>query len=211
MEAIRVAPLAKTSQQAAILPYIADWFVLALGTSLSGCLDNVPSSTVLIAGAVVPSAIYFGLYFGSAGFRRRVLGLDLRAVTLVQILRMVGSFAFLEYRWGNLPGIYAVTTGVTDITFGLTSYYVAGRRRGIVYWHALGVFAQMISGGLGILTSGTELGLLAGGVTSQAMSEFPLSLVPLFFGPVTLIFHLIAFCILRNRPDRIRTVQSRRA
>jgi hypothetical protein len=56
---------------------------------------------------------------------------------------------------GHLPGVYAVTTGVTDITFGITSYYMAGRRRGLVYWHALGVLAQIISGGLGILTSGT--------------------------------------------------------
>jgi hypothetical protein len=91
----------KTSQRHAILPYLAGWFVLALGISLSGCLDNVPSSIVLIAGAALPAAVYFGLYFGLAGFRRFVLGLDLRAVTLVQMSRMVGSFAFLECRWAT--------------------------------------------------------------------------------------------------------------
>jgi hypothetical protein len=34
------------------------------------------------------------------------------------------------------------------------------------------------------------------------MSVFPLVLVPIYLGPVTLLFHLIALCILHDRGRR---------
>ena len=65
--------------------------------------------------------------------------------------------------------------------------------------HVLGILGLIVSGGLAILTSPTPLGVLAASVTSQAMSDFPLSLVPTFLGPVVLILHLTALTIARDR------------
>ena len=79
----------------------------------------------------------------------------------------------------------------------------------MTHWHTLGMLAALTSGTMGILTSGTPLGLLAGGVTGQAMSAFPLNLVPIYLGPVTLIFHLIALCILHEEGATIATAQFR--
>jgi hypothetical protein len=180
------------------------WFLAALGVSLAGVLDDVPSPFLFIAGAIVPAGGFFGLYFISTRFRQFVLSLNLRPVTLVEASRVTGLIFFFEYAWGRLPGLFAITTGATDVTAGITSILVAFQlisregiaKRGVNHWHILAMLAALTSGTIGILTSGTPLGLLAGGVTSQAMSSFPLNLVPLYLGPVTLIFHLIALCIL---------------
>jgi hypothetical protein len=45
---------------------------------------------------------------------------------------------------------------------------------------------------LAILTSPTPFGLLAGEVTSQPITRFPMSLVPTFVGPLVLNGHLSA-------------------
>lgn len=180
------------------------WLLAAVGVSLSGVLDSVPSATLLSMGALVPATAYFTLYYFSTRFRRFVLSLNLRHVTLVEASRVTGLIFFLEYAWSRLPGLFAITTGATDFTVGITSMLVAFKfisregiaRRGVTYWHVLGMLAALTSGTMGTLTSGTPFGVLAGGITSQAMSTFPLNLVPIYLGPVTLIFHLIALCIL---------------
>src|SRR5260370_12641825 len=100
-------------------------FLLALGISLAGVLDFAPSPILFISGALVPAAGYFALYFISSRFRQFVLNLNLRAVTLVEASRVTGFIFFLEYAWGRLPGLFAITTGATDFTVGITSMLVA--------------------------------------------------------------------------------------
>jgi hypothetical protein len=194
------------------LVFLVVWFLGAIGVSLSGVLDDVPAAILLIAGALIPAAAYFALYYFSTRFRRFVLGLNLRYVTLVEASRVTGFIFFLEYAWGRLPGMFAITTGATDFTVGITSMLVAFQlissegfaRPGVTHWHIFGMLAALTSGTMGILTSGTPLGFLAGGITSQAMSTFPLNLVPIYLGPVTLIFHLIALCILHAQVRQSR-------
>jgi hypothetical protein len=102
-----------------------------------------------------------------------------------------------------LPGRFAVSTGISDVTIGLTAIVAAYRlvshsgaaKRGLVTWHLVGILGLIISGGLGILTSPSPAGLLAITPTSQAMNSLPLSLVPTFLGPVVLILHLMALSI----------------
>jgi hypothetical protein len=198
---------ARTESKTLGIAFLFLWFAFALAMSLSGRLENVSSATLLISGSVIPAGSYFALYFGSARFRQFILGLDLRSVTLVQISRITGFIFFLEYSSGRLPALFSIPTGLSDAAVGITSPLVAFRlvsrqglpKRGLACWHVFSMLAALLSGGLGILTSGTWLGFLAGEITSQAMSEFPLSLVPTFLGPVTLIFHLIALCIIHAR------------
>ena len=54
-------------------------------------------------------------------------------------------------------------------------------------WAAyFGIAALIVSGGSGVLTS------------PPAMSEFPLSLVPTFLGPVMLLLHLAALAVISS-------------
>lgn len=125
---------------------------------------------------------------------------------MLQASRITGFIFFIAYLRGDLPGIFAITTGASDMTIGATALVVSRLvsknvvpRGRFPLWHLLGIAALMIDGGLGVLTSPTPLGVLATGVTSQAMSDFPLSLVPTFLGPVVLILHLAALAIARQR------------
>jgi len=121
---------------------------------------------------------------------------------------MLGSIAFFAaYAQGVLPARFALTTAVTDLAFGLTALFVGWKlvskeglpRRGFSHWHLVGMVALLVSSTIGILTSPTPLGILTPGVNSQAVTWFPLSLVPTFFGPVTMIAHVMALQIARAR------------
>jgi nitrate/nitrite transporter NarK len=98
-----------------------------------------------------------------------------------------------------------------DVAFAITSFFVAARlvsanaqaRRGFVAWHLLGLLGLLISVTLAVLTSSDRFGLVKAGMTSQAMTRFPMSLVPVFIGPMVLIFHLLALAaVYENRKSR---------
>ena len=187
--------------------FLCVWFVAAVGASASGLLDNIPSPILLVAGFVIPLAGFSGAYFYSDEFRRFVLAQDLRQLTFLQASRITGFIFFVEYMRGNLPAAFAIPTGLSDVTIGSTALIAVSRlvsrdgvpKRGFILWHRFGVFALLVSGGTGILTSPTPLGIFASDVTSQAMSRFPLSLVPTFLGPVVLILHLMALAIAHEQ------------
>jgi hypothetical protein len=208
-----VAPLSGSPSMSgiAVLGFLVLWFVLALAASWFGWLENIPSPLLFVAGAAIPAAGFFAAYFGSESFRRWVLAQRLRTVTLVQVLRVVGFFFLIAY--GKiLPSVFALPTGLTDLAAAVTAPLAAFLlvsseglpRRGLLWWHIFGVLAEFISGTMGVLTSPTPLGILAGSLTSQPVCGWPLSLTPTFVGPVTLIFHLMAFCIVYARRDDIR-------
>ena len=51
---------------------------------------------------------------------------------------------------------------------------------------------------LGVLASGTPVGMLAGDATTRPMGQFPLSLIPTFFVPLLFILHLISLSRIRR-------------
>jgi hypothetical protein len=56
----------------------------------------------------------------------------------------------------------------------------------------LGLLHLAVAAALAVLTSPTPLGLLAGDITSQPLTHFPMSIVPTFVGPFVLNGHLSA-------------------
>jgi hypothetical protein len=65
-------------------------------------------------------------------------------------------------------------------------------RKTFVAWNLLGSLDLVNAVSLGLLASATPVGVMAGDVTTRLMGQFPLSLIPTFFVPLLLIFHLIA-------------------
>jgi hypothetical protein len=68
-----------------------------------------------------------------------------------------------------------------------------------VVWNVLGLMDLMVAVSLGILASGTPLGILAGDVSTRLMGMFPLSLIPTFFVPLLVIPHLVS--LIRVAPQ----------
>jgi hypothetical protein len=109
-----------------------------------------------------------------------------------------------------LPGVFALPAGWGDIAIGITAPLVAWLwkpqppARAFVVWNLLGSLDLVMAVTLGVLASATPVGVLAGDVTTRPMGQFPLSLIPTFFVPLLLIFHLIALIRVRQaaRSDR---------
>jgi hypothetical protein len=85
-----------------------------------------------------------------------------------------------------------------DIAIGITAPVIARSwkppfpRRIFLAWNVLGSLDLVLAVTLGVLASATPVGVLAGDVTTRLMGQFPLSLIPTFFVPLLLNFHLIA-------------------
>jgi hypothetical protein len=178
---------------------LAAWFFLALGGSLLGVFDSEPRPPLPLGlAAVVPVAVFGFSYLTSGRFRQFVSSLDLRILTVAQTWRVGGIVFLILYYQGALPAVFAVPAGWGDIAVGVTAPLVAWYwrppfpRKAFVAWNVLGSLDLVMAVSLGVLASATPAGVLAGDVTTRLMGQFPLSLIPTFFVPLLLIFHLIA-------------------
>jgi hypothetical protein len=197
-----------------IVALVAIWFPVVLALSLSGWLGRIHCAVLLIGGSVIPGVSFFAFYYSSAQFRSFVLSQSLRKITWLQASRITGVVFFIYYFRGKLPAEFAIPTGISDISVGISapiaaSILLSATRTpgvGFLIWHLLGVLGLMISGTMGVLTSPAPIGILAPETTSQAMADFPLNLVPTFLGPLILVFHLAALCIIFDRYTKSRSL-----
>jgi len=171
------------------------WGLAALGLSLSGYFERFDAATLMIAG-LVPSPVYFITLLCSRRFRSLVSSLDVHKVTVMQAGRIIGGTAFALagwMHWMSLP--FAAFTAVSDIVVGFSSFSVARQLwpkhpLAFAVWHIAGASCLLGAGILGSLTS-PELRVIGGPLTSQAVSLFPYSLVPIFLGPMMYMCHWI--------------------
>jgi hypothetical protein len=187
------------------------WFVMALGFSLFGIFDsrNRPPLSLAMA-AILPVAIFAIWYRVSPSFKRFVLAADPGLLAAAQSWRVAGLVFVLLYSERLLPASFALPAGWGDFAIGITAPLVAflissHRLRWPLFavWNALGILDLIIAVTLGVLSSATPVGILAGDVTTEIMGKFPLSLVPTFLVPLFVIFHLIALAQARaaTTPD----------
>jgi hypothetical protein len=184
---------------------LVSWFLLALGGSLLGLFDSQPRPPIPLGLAVAVPVAAFGVgYLASASFRRFVSSLDLRVLTAAQTFRVVGIVFVLLYYRGALPGAFALPAGWGDFAIGVTAPLLAWYwkppfpYKTFVAWNLLGSLDLVDAVTLGVLASATPVGVLAGEVSTRLMGQFPLSLIPTFFVPLLLIFHLISFIRVRK-------------
>jgi hypothetical protein len=185
------------------------WFLVALSCSLLGVFDSKQRLPIpLGAAAILPVVAYAICYLTWTEFRRFVLAANLRLLTLAQTWRLGGVVFLILHHRGLLPGVFALPAGWGDIAIGTTAPLVALAissktsfpKKIFVTWNLLGMLDLVMAVTLGILASASSLGVLAGEVTTQMMGTFPLSLIPSFFVPLLIIFHLIALGRVWNEP-----------
>jgi len=110
------------------------------------------------------------------------------------------GFVFLIALGANLvPGVFAWPAGLGDIAVGLLAPLVAWRvvksRDGagglVLAWCLLGIGDLMLAVGLGFLSSPGRFQMIAFD-TPNAMSIYPLVMVPTFAVPVSILLHAAA-------------------
>jgi hypothetical protein len=183
-------------------------FLIALLLSITGWFEQFTSAQLFGMGSILSAGGFATLYAISHAFRGFLKVRSLKALTIGQTMRFFGVLALVKAYQHVLPAVFAIPTGVMDVFFATSSFYVAirlvgkdGRAgSGFVLWNVLGLCALGISAVLAILTSPEIAVLVRDGITSQPMNRFPISLVPVFIGPMVLIFHLLALAAVWENP-----------
>ena len=210
---VHLLPWAKPDERVKTLTVaiISLWFLLALGGSVLGVFDSKQRLPIpLGAAAALPVVAYAICYLTWTEFRRFVLAANLRLLTLAQTWRVGGVVFLILHGQGLLPGVFALPAGWGDIAIGVTAPLVAWAissknrfpKKIFISWNVLGMLDLVMAVSLGILASASPLGVLAGEITTQIMGTFPLSLIPTFFVPLLIIFHLIALGRVWNEAVR---------
>jgi len=180
--------------------FVLLWFLLAFTLAVTGWFERFSSATLFGIGAVAAASGFTILHWLSSRFRGYTRARGLKRVTRTQVLRLFGVLALIKTNQQILPAIFAIPTGLMDIVIAIASLFVAARLvsasgrpdPGFFALHVLGLLTLAISVTLAILTSSIRFGLVKGGITSQPLTWFPMSLVPTFIGPLVLICHLLA-------------------
>jgi hypothetical protein len=180
--------------------FVLVWFILAVTLSVTGWFARFSSATVFGFGALASATGFTILHWQSEKFRGFLRARSLKRLTQAQALRLFGVLALIKTDQHVLPALFAIPTGIIDIFFAITSFFVAARlisdrgrpRPGYFAWHIAGLMGLAVSVALAVLTSSSRFGLVTEGITSQPMTWFPMSLAPVFIGPLMLIFHLLA-------------------
>ncbi len=183
---------------------IAVWFVSVLFASTFHLFTNNANRIGLaVAVAAVTPILVFALWLAaSERFRKFVLSLDPKLLTLAQSWRIIGfTFVLLEAR-GILPSVFALPAGYGDMAIGATATLVAWKlagpshRSSFILWQSLGI-ADLVTA----VSLGTTATLLSPHSPSTVpMTMLPLSLIPTFLVPLFLILHVI--CIAQARSWR---------
>ncbi len=180
------------------------WFAIAVPVSATGVFARPGPPIGIALAAALPPLLAVAAAFGSARFRSWARSLDLRLLTLLQTWR-IGGLGFLALASVHaLPDGFAIPAGYGDITVSLTAplvaLYVIGRgaarRRIFVAWTVFGILDLVVAVTLGVLYSGTSIGLLTSGVDTDLMGSPPMVLIPVFGVPLTLVLHVISIVIV---------------
>jgi len=187
--------------RAVISGLIAIWFIVVFTISSLGGFTNASNRLGLsVAVAALAPLIAFFVWFSvSKGLRDYTMSLSPVRLTAAQSFRLVGfTFVLLEaYR--SLPAIFALPAGYGDMFIGATATLAAWklaeprRRSYYIVWQFLGVLDLVTAVTLGV----TSPLLAPHGIPVTLMAVLPLSLIPTFFVPLFLIFHVI--CIAQAR------------
>jgi hypothetical protein len=180
---------------------VAAWFLAALGASLPGLLQTGPSSPPIPIGLALLVPLLLGglAYARSARFQRLLLDIDLRWLIGVQRWRVVGAVFLLLYARHELPASFTTPAGIGDVLVGLTAPFIAllaasgtsTARQIVIGWCVLGIVDLVVAVTMGVLNAPGTFGLLTGEVTTAPMLELPLSLIPTFFVPLSILLHAI--------------------
>ncbi len=200
----------KNSHLSAVLggALAALWFGAIFPLAASGSLALSPGEppALILAAVAGPPLLFLLAVFSFPQLRAWALSLDPALLTALQGWRVLGGGFLMLYAFGHLPGFFAWPAGIGDVAVGLGAPFAAialarGHlsltSRGFVAVHGAGLLDFAVAAGTGIAARNQIPGLVEG-VTSSAMGDLPLVLIPAFAVPVFIILHLIVLLQVRQ-------------
>jgi hypothetical protein len=182
------------------LTVLVAWFFVAVWLGVTGALLAEGTPPIGLAAAIGLPLVAFAIdgRFGHPLFGG-LLRLELPALVALQTFRVVGVIFVVGWMGGTLPAGFALPAGLGDIAVGVSAPFVAAavanrrphHRRWLRVWNTFGTIDLIAAVTLGVLHSGSALGILAGPVTTDALARYPYSVVPTFLVPLALMLHFI--------------------
>lgn len=177
---------------------IVGWFIVALTTSLAGWYGGVARKVPTIQyGLLIPILAGVLLFWGWPRLRRALAVVPNEWIIGIQLYRALGVIFLILYSVGRLPGLFALPAGFGDVFVGLFAPVVAtayarssqGAARRVRLWNLLGIADLVIAVTMGFLTSPSPLQLASFDRPNVLMGIFPLSLIPVYMVPLSILLH----------------------
>jgi hypothetical protein len=178
------------------------WFLFSLTASALHLFRTEPDQPPIPIGlaVLIPIGIFAIWSAVSQPFRKFLLSINLRALTIVQAWRIAGFVFLVLYAYGILPGELALPAGWGDIAIGATAPLVAlklanpNHRKSFILWQLLGIMDLVNAVGMGVAARFIN----PHGIATSAMTVLPMSLIPTFAVPLFMILHFISIAQARQ-------------
>ncbi|MDA0656023.1 MAG: hypothetical protein O2912_06415 [Proteobacteria bacterium] len=184
------------------------WFAASLAANFAGLFRTAPGEVplALILSVSAPPLLFLAAYNGVTSVRRYADSLDLRLLTALQGGRVIGFVFLALYAHGLLPGLFAWPAGLGDVLVGAAAPFVllaqvqqnAGWEKRVWWLNFSGSVDFVVAVATGLLTSQSAIGLMVGPISSAAIDNIPVSLIPTFGVPFFIILHTISFIQLKR-------------
>lgn len=185
---------------------LVGWFVVATATSVAGFYRPASGPPTIQYGLLTPIVVGVLAFLTWPLIRRIVASVPAAWLVGVQFYRVLGVIFVVLYAGRHLPGIFALPAGVGDTLVGILAPFVAASFprspeksvRRVRLWNLLGIADLVIAVTLGFLTSPSPLQMFAFDRPSGLIAMFPLSLIPVFAVPLSILLHFASLQKLRQ-------------
>jgi len=174
------------------------WFIVAAATSIAGFYRPSSGPPTIQYALLTPILVGVLAFLTWPLLRRIVASVPSTWLVGVQFYRVLGVIFVVLYAGRHLPGIFALPAGLGDTLVGILAPFVAASlarssKESVLrvrLWNLLGIADLVIAVTLGFLTSPSPLQILAFERPSRLIAMFPLSLIPVFAVPLSILLHL---------------------
>lgn len=207
--ALRTLAWTKTDRAKALWSVSAlliGWFAVAAATSIAGFYRPSSGPPTIQYGLLTPIVVGVLAFLTWPLLRRIVGSVPNTWLVGVQFYRVLGAIFVVLYAGRHLPGIFALPAGLGDSLVGVLAPFVAAglarspekSARRVRLWNLLGIADLVIAVTLGFLTSPSPLQMAAFERPSGLIAMFPLSLIPVFAVPLSILLHFASLQKLRQ-------------
>jgi hypothetical protein len=186
---------------------LVGWFVVAVVTSIAGYYRPPSGRPPTIQYGLLAPIVIGVLLFRSWPLLRRAFAIvPSNWLVGVQLYRVLGVIFVVLYAGGHLPGLFALPAGLGDTLVGILAPWVAvsfarspeHSARRVRLWNLLGIADLVIAVTIGFLTSPSPFQVAAFDRPSALIAMFPLSLIPVFAVPLSILLHIASLQKLRQ-------------
>lgn len=182
------------------------WFVVAAATSIAGFYRPSSGPPTIQYGLLTPIVVGVLAFLTWPLLRRIIASVPNTWLVGAQVYRVLGVIFVVLYAGRHLPGIFALPAGLGDSLVGVLAPFVAvslarspeESARKVRLWNLLGIADLVIAVTLGFLTSPSPLQMAAFDRPSGLIAMFPLSLIPVFAVPLSILLHFASLQKLRQ-------------